>query len=211
MRRMSKPAASPTRRRGKSAATPSGRRRATRPLQAGKWLLPGVLGVVVFVAGFTLDTAALIRLFWASAAGHFGIVARVAALGAVLMCAAPAFLKACRYLARPAPVPAPVRKKRQRRAAAHGEKPLEKQPRLAADPGLARQRRQGEASDDSRAEASTPSKRRRGAESAKRSAEQPQAEAKLGTDQVMATAPLSHEGRAPTPRRLRATAASTAD
>jgi hypothetical protein len=141
MRRMSKPAATPTRRRGRSAATPFGRRRATRHFQARKWLLPGVLGVVVFVAGFTLDTTALMSLFWSSVTGHFGIVARVAVLVVVLVCAAPAFLKAYSYLARPAPVPAPVRKKQQRRAAAHAEKPIGKPPRLAADPGLARQRR----------------------------------------------------------------------
>jgi hypothetical protein len=164
MRRMSKPAATPTRRRGRSAAPPFRRRRATRQFQAREWLLPGVLGVVVFVVGFTLDTTALMRLFWASATGHFGIVARMAALVVVLMCAAPAFLKAYHYLARAAPVPAPVRKRRQRGAAAHGEKPIEKRPRPAADPGLARQRLQDEASDDSRADASAPPKRGRGSE-----------------------------------------------
>jgi hypothetical protein len=159
MGRMSKRAAPPTRRRGRSAAPPFERRRTTRPVRAFEWLFPGVLGVVVFVAGFTLDTAALMRLFWASATGHFGIVARATALVLVLICATPGFLKAYRYLARPAPVPAPMRKKRQRRAATHGEKPPEKPPRLAADPGSARQPRQGEASDDSRADASAPSKR----------------------------------------------------
>jgi hypothetical protein len=211
MGRMSKPAASPTSRRGRSAATPLGRRRPTRPFQARKWLLPGVLGVVVFLAGFTLDTAALMRLFWASATGHFGIVARVIALVAVLLCVAPAFLKACRYLARPASVPASARKKRQRRAAVQGEKPIEKPPRLAADPGLARQRRQGEASDKSRADASEPSKRGRGSASAKRSAEKPDAGADLRPDQIVGETPLSHEGQAPSRRRSRITAASRAD
>lgn len=113
MGRMSKRAASPTRRGRRSAATPFERRRTTRPFQAREWLFLGVLGVVVFVAGFTIDTAALMRLLWASATFRSGIVARVTALVVVPMCAAPAFLKAYRYLARPAP----VRKKRPRRAA----------------------------------------------------------------------------------------------
>jgi hypothetical protein len=170
---MSKRAVPATRRRGRSAAPRSERRRTTRPFRALKWLLPGVLGVVVFVAGFTLDTAALMRLFWASVTGHFGIVARATALLVVLMCATPGFVKAYRYLARPARVPAPMRKKRQRRAAAQGEKPTEKPPHLAADPGPAREFGQGGASEDSRADASAPSKRGRGSGSAKRSAEHP--------------------------------------
>jgi hypothetical protein len=205
---MSKPATTPTRRRGRSAATPFGRRRATtRHFQVRKWLLPGVLGVVVFAAGLTLDTAALMRLFWSSLTGHFGIVARVAALVVVLLCAAPAFLKVYRNLVWPAPVPAPVRKKRRSRAAAHGEKP----PRLVADPGSARLPRQDQASDDSRADASSPSKRGRGSEAAKRSAEQPWAEASPRTDDVMGEPPLSHESRAPSRRRSTTTAASRAD
>jgi hypothetical protein len=201
---MSKLAPSPTRRRGRSAAPAVERRRTKRPVRAFKWLLPGVLGVVVFVAGFTLDTAALMRLFWASVTGHFGIVARAAALGFALMCATPVFLKAYRYLARPARVPAPARKKRQRRATAHGETPAEKPPRL---PGPARQLRQDEASDDSRADASAPSKRGRGSGSAERSAEQPHPEANPRTDQAVGEPPVSRERQAPSRRRSKTAAA----
>jgi hypothetical protein len=207
---MSKRAAPATPRRGRPAAPPFERRRMTRPVRPLEWLLPGVLGVVVFVAAFTLDTAALMRLFWASATGHFGIVARAAALVVVLMGATPGFLKVYRYLARPAPAPAPMRKKRQRRAAAHGEKPTEKPPRLAADRGPARQLRQGEASDDGRADASASSKRGRGSESAKRSGGRPH-EANPPTDQVVGEPLLSDESQAPSRRRSTTIAASRAD
>lgn len=198
---MSKRAAPPTRRRGRSAATPSERRPATRPFRTLEWLLPGVFGVVVFVAAFTLDTAALMRLFWASATGHFGIVARAATLVVALICATPAFLKMYRYVARLGSVPAPAPKKRQRRTATQGEKPAQKPPPLPADQNPARKRRQDEASDDSRADASAPSKRGRGSEPGKRSAEQSHSGADLRTDQVVGETPPSQESQSPLRRR----------
>jgi hypothetical protein len=200
---MSKRAPPPTRRRGRSAAT--------RPFRVLEWLLPGTLGVFVFMAAFILDTAALMRLFWASATGHFGIVPRAVALVVMLICATPGFLKAYRHLARPAPVPAPMHKQRQRRAAARGEKPTEKSPPLPADSGPARQVRQGEASSDSRADVSTPSKRGRGSKSAKRPAGQLLAQANPRTDQVAGELPLAHGKQAPSRRRSRTTADSRVD
>jgi hypothetical protein len=88
------------------AAKPRARRRtlapARRPSRKLKWLLPAILGLLAFGAGIALDTAALLRLFWAGATGHFGLLGRAVALLVALTCAAPLIARAARRLTSPA-------------------------------------------------------------------------------------------------------------
>lgn len=109
----------PKRRGSATAAKSSGRRRP--PKRQGRtrrilgWLVPLLLGLVVFAAGLTLDTGALLGLWHASLVGQFGLAARLAALAVLAACVAPAVIGAWRWLAAPAPLPPPRRKKPQQR------------------------------------------------------------------------------------------------
>jgi hypothetical protein len=92
----------------------------------------------VFLAALVLDTAALLRLFWACLAGYLGAVPRVIAFATLVVVASPALRAAYRYLT--APEPAAAGEARCRTATVRARKP-ERQRRIAEDAPAAGARR----------------------------------------------------------------------
>ncbi|HQT77933.1 MAG TPA: hypothetical protein PLD10_12835 [Rhodopila sp.] len=126
-----------------------------------RWLLPATLALVVFLAGFILDTAGLIRLFWASVTGYFGMPARIGAVAAALVCAAPLLRVAYRHVATPAPAPRASRQRPPRRAAAKPGARTEIPSGGMASPGPGKRPRRAAVPEDAGAAGPPPSRGRK--------------------------------------------------
>jgi hypothetical protein len=102
-----------------------------------RWVIVASPIFFVFLAGLVLDTAALLRLFWACLAGYFGTVPRTIASTVLLVGASPALRAAYHYLTAREPAAAP---RAQRRAGAERTRKPERAPRISTDTQAAARR-----------------------------------------------------------------------
>lgn len=96
---------------GKSGKRP-GRQRAPSANVKNAWMrriVTAAVVVVVFAAAFLLDTAAMLRLFWMSATGHHGPLARMIAFAIMMLISCAAVLA---FLLPPRPPPPKKRRKK---------------------------------------------------------------------------------------------------